>query len=153
MRMKFLNLILLVVIALFLMGAASPEVYFQMTDPVGDEHGYGTYQYPSNIAFKPYVGLFDITEFKVWTDRKGQIYFDTTFGRITNPWMAPEGFIHQNLRIFIDSVPKEGAQILHHRGANVSFNPNYAWDLCLKIVGWGNSRLLVFNNGTSNPIR
>jgi carbohydrate-binding DOMON domain-containing protein len=147
MKVGILILVLLLGAAPLLMGAAEPGIYFQMKDPVGDEHGYGTYQYPSNIAFKPYQGLFDINEFKVWTDQKGQLYLDTTFGKITNPWMAPEGFIHQNLRIFIDSVPNQGMTGLYHQGAYVTFNPKYAWDVCLKIVGWGNSQLITAENG------
>ena len=151
--MKKIQILILTIGCLFfLMGAAGPpEVFFQMQDPIGDEHGPGNYQYPSNIAFRPYQGLFDIQEFKVWSERPGLVYFDTTFGKITNPWMAPEGFIHQNLRIFIDSVPKHGLTNLPQRGAKVSFNPKNAWDLCLKVVGWGNSRFLtVENDGLKN---
>ena len=32
---------------------------------------------------------------------------------------------------------------LPHPGAAVRFNPKYAWDVCLKIVGWGNSQLIT----------
>ncbi|HYH05034.1 MAG TPA: glucodextranase DOMON-like domain-containing protein [Bacillota bacterium] len=128
-----------------LLGAAAayPVVYFQMSDPVADEYGYGTYQYPGNIAFKPYKGLFDITGFKVWSERTGEVCFDTTFGTVTNPWAAPEGFIHQNLRIFIDSQPQRGFTTLPQPGAGVRFNPKNGWDLGLKVVGWENSQLFT----------
>ncbi len=134
---------LLLLVFLLAGAAAAPEVYFQMKDPVGDEHGYGTYQYPSNVAFKPYQGLFDITEFKVWQQGPGEIAFDTTFANNTNPWMAPEGFIHQNVRIFVDSIPNQGATGLMQQGAYVRFDPKYAWDFCLRIAGWGNSQLIT----------
>jgi carbohydrate-binding DOMON domain-containing protein len=132
---------------LVLAGAAGPTVFFQMKDPAGDEHGYGNYQYPTNIAFRPFKGLFDITEFKVWSEQPGLVYFDTTFQDNTNPWMAPEGFIHQNLRIFIDSVPEQGSASLPRRGAYVQFNPKHAWDIGLRIAGWGNSQLIFSDNG------
>ncbi len=127
--------------------AAPPEVYFEMKDPLGDEHGYGTYRYPSNVAFQPYKGLFDITEFKVWGEKPGIICFDTTFANITNPWMAPEGFIHQNLRIMVDSIPDQGETELPQKGAYVSFNPKYGWDFGLKVIGWGNSKIILQDNG------
>jgi carbohydrate-binding DOMON domain-containing protein len=130
-------------LGLLLAGAGYPAVFFEMRDPSGDENGYGSYQYPTNIAFKPYKGLFDITGFKVWSEKPGIIYFDTGFAAITNPWAAPEGFIHQNLRIFIDSRPGEGFVNLPQRGANVSFDPKYAWDIGLKLVGWENSQLFL----------
>lgn len=130
-------------LSLLLIGAGYPAVYFEMRDPAGDEYGYGSYLYPTNIAFKPYKGLFDITGFKVWSEKPGVIYFDTSFAANTNPWAAPEGFIHQNLRIFIDSRPGAGLVNLPQRGAYVSFDPKYAWDIGLKLVGWENSQLLL----------
>lgn len=130
--------------------AADPEIYFQMTDPAGDEYGYGSYVYPTNIAFKPYQGLFDILSFKVSAGPGGAVYFDTAFKTVTNPWAAPEGYIHQNLRIYLDSIPGQGSAVLPERGAYVRFHPKYGWDLCLKVVGWGNSRLISFQNGKLN---
>jgi carbohydrate-binding DOMON domain-containing protein len=147
MKMKpFLILLFLLMAIPFLMGAAAPIVYFDMQDPLGDEHGYGTYQYPSNVAFKPYQGLFDIAEFRVIPGDKGWIYFDTRFAKVTNPWVAPEGFIHQNLRIFINKQPNHGLTILPYLGANVKLDPEYGWEIGLRIVGWGNSQLLTLED-------
>jgi carbohydrate-binding DOMON domain-containing protein len=128
------------------MGATRSVGYFEMKDPINDEHGYGSYQYPSNIAFKPYQGLFDIIEFKVLPGEAGLIYFDTRFAKITNPWVAPEGFIHENIRIFINKQPNQGLTVLPYPGANIKFNPKYGWEVCLRIVGWGNSQLLTLED-------
>lgn len=139
----------LVILAVISMGAATPgEVYFSMTDPVEDEYGYGTYQYPTNIAFQPYQGLFDILQFQVKAGHRGMVYFDTTFRKMSNPWAAPEGFIHQNLRIFIDTVPGQGAIVLPEQGAMVRFHPKYAWDVGLKVVGWDNSKIYTLSGNT-----
>lgn len=147
MRIKPVRLLLFFSFLLASLGGTVAEVYFEMKDPLGDEHGYGSYRYPSNIAFQPYQGIFDITEFKVWAEKPGIIYFDTSFVNITNPWMAPEGFIHQNLRILVDSVPGRGQTELPKKGAYVSFNPKYGWDFCLKVLGWGNSQIIIDDNG------
>jgi carbohydrate-binding DOMON domain-containing protein len=138
----FVYILIVFFTGLLLMGAGYPANYFEMIDPVGDDYGYGSYQYPTNIAFKPYQGLFDLTRFKVWSEKPGEIYFDTSFGMITNPWSAPEGFIHQNLRIFINTRPG-GFLNLPQPGAYVRFHPQAAWEVCLKIVGWENSQLMV----------
>lgn len=156
MQRNYYFILLISIILIFVLtGATYPGVYFQMNDPMGDEHGYGTYQYPTNIAFQPYQGLFDITEFKVWSEKKGAVYFDTSFAKITNPWAAPEGFIHQNLRIFINMQPDQGSTQLPEPGACVTFNPKYPWSIGLKIVGWGNSKLILFQNGklTYHPLQ
>jgi carbohydrate-binding DOMON domain-containing protein len=140
-------LVLLFLSTTITLGATPAEVYFTMKDPLGDEHGYGTYRYPSNVAFQPYQGLFDITEFKVWSEQSETIYFDTTFAKVTNPWMAPEGFIHQNIRIMVDNIPEQGQTELPKKGAYVSFNPKSGWDFCLKVVGWGNSQVIFDQSG------
>jgi len=119
-------------------------IYFEMEDPVMDDSGYGNYQYPTHKAFEPYRGIFDITKFKVWSDQPGMVYFETTFAKVTNPWQAPEGFIHQNLRIYLDTIPKVGLTQLPEKGANVSFDPRYGWDFGLKVVGWGNSKIFKY---------
>ncbi|HBF38078.1 MAG TPA: hypothetical protein DDW50_12230 [Firmicutes bacterium] len=139
-------LLLLMLITSLAAWADAPDVYFDMHDALGDESGYGTYQYPTNIAFKPYRGLFDITEFKVIPGSKGWVYFDTRFTKVTNPWVAPEGFIHQNLRIFINKQPGIGLATPPYPGANIKFNPKYGWEIGLQIVGWGNSRLLILED-------
>lgn len=146
MKIQVVWLVLLFLFTSASWGAAA-EVYFTMEDPLGDEHGYGTYRYPSNVAFQPYQGLFDIIEFKVWSEQPGTIYFDTTFAKVTNPWMAPEGFIHQNIRILVDSMPERGQTELPKKGAYVSFHPKFSWDFCLKVLGWGNSQVILDDNG------
>jgi len=146
-RKFFIVVMLVMILGGSVWGAAYPVVYFEMEDPVGDDYGYGSYQYPTNIAFQPYKGLFDIIGFKVWAEKEGVIYFDTRFATITNPWMAPEGFIHQNLRIYIDTSPKGGCVAPVKRGPNVVFNPKFGWEVCLKVVGWNNSQLITLEDG------
>lgn len=146
-RKWFVAAICVMVLGSCVWGAAYPVVYFEMEDPVGDDYGYGSYQYPTNIAFQPYKGIFDIIGFKVWAEKEGMVYFDTRFATITNPWMAPEGFIHQNLGIYIDTTPKGGCVTPVKRGPNVVFHPKFGWEVCLKAVGWNNSQLITLENG------
>ncbi|MGE5587080.1 MAG: glucodextranase DOMON-like domain-containing protein [Clostridia bacterium] len=119
---------------------AEPVVVLDMDDPVGDDHGPGTYGYPTHKAFVP--GLFDLTHFKVSHDPE-YVYFDATFKEITNPWNAPEGFSHQLINIYIDTTPGAGRTDTLRKGALVAFDRRYGWDLFIKAVGWGGCRVFT----------
>lgn len=106
-----------------------------MEDPIGDDHGPGTYLYPTHAQFAPHEGLLDIEHFRV--DALGEhIRFQITFGAITNPWKAPEGFSHQLIQIYIDHEPG-GETRPFFPGANVVFSPKAPWDTMLKVTGYG----------------
>lgn len=143
------------VIALIsLMGAASagPEIFFLQNDPTEDDYGSGGYTYPKNIAFEPYKGLFDLQEFRVWREQEKVIFFDLKFAKLTNPWAAPEGFIHPIVHIYIDSRP--GGQIVPATpGPDVRFPPEYAWDTCVIGAGWGNSRIITYDEADEQIIQ
>lgn len=118
------------------------RIVWEADDPEGDDHGPGTYVYPTNPAFAPFAGIFDLTGFKVSCDDEN-VYFDTELVRITNTWNAPEGFSHQLINIFIDTTPGAGRTDTLKEGAFVSFMPQYAWDVKIKIMGWGGSRVYL----------
>lgn len=144
----------LIIIALIsLMGAsAGPEIFFCQDDPSGDDYGPGTYIYPKNIAFEPYKGLFDLKEFRVWREKEKVVYFDLKFAKLTNPWAAPEGFIHPIVHIYIDSRP--GGQIVTATpGPDVRFKPEFAWDICIIGAGWGNSRLITYDEADEQIVQ
>lgn len=137
MRLKWLALLMFGL--LFLGAKSGPITYFQMADPIGDDNGPGGYIYPRNIAFEPYKGLFDLTDFRVWQENAREVNFDVKIAKVTNPWMAPEGFIHPVVHIYIHTQP--GGEIIPATpGPNVCFAPEYGWQYCLVAAGWGNSR-------------
>jgi len=51
-----------------------------VTDPAGDDHGPGTYQYPTSSSFS--AGSFDLTRFQVIT-AGGTVYLRTTLDKLT----------------------------------------------------------------------
>ena len=55
---------------------------WEADDPVGDDDGPGTYTYPTNPAFSPFSGIFDLTHFKVLHDPEN-VCFEITMARIT----------------------------------------------------------------------
>ncbi len=118
--------------------------YFEASDPEGDDYGPGSYIYPRNLAFKPYEGLFDLLNFRV-SGNDEFIFFDLKVKNITNPWSAPEGFIHPVIHVYIDT--DEGGRIKPlNEALGVEFSPQYAWEYCLEGIGWESSMITYLNS-------
>ncbi|HHV63117.1 MAG TPA: hypothetical protein GXX51_10830 [Firmicutes bacterium] len=140
-----LALFLFILFGTYLGGLSAAQgqarVVMDMDDPEGDDHGPGSYVYPLHKAFQ-HDGLFDLLHFTVSYDSE-YVYFDSTFKEITNPWNAPEGFSHQLINIYIDSISGEGKTQTLKPGAQVVFDKRYAWDFQVKVLGWGGSRVFT----------
>lgn len=117
------------------------RILIRFGDPPGDDWGPGKYTYPTDQGFAPGKGLFDLLEFSV-REKGDTLLFDLTFGAVTNPWRAPEGFFHQRVDIFIDAEPGKGRTTLVEEGANVRFCAEHPWDLWLRGEPWGGSAVL-----------
>jgi len=116
------------------------KVFFEAVDPEGDDYGPGSYLYPQNLAFRPYEGLYDLLAFRVSAAGE-DLFFDLRIKHVTNPWNAPEGFIHPVINIYIDTKP--GGRITPLNDAlGVRMPPQYGWELCLAGVGWESSQLV-----------
>lgn len=70
----------------------------QVTDPVGDDHGPGSYTYPTDSAFNP--GSMDLTGFEVYRDGDTVRFITSTAGPINNPW-GGNGMSTQRLNIYV----------------------------------------------------
>ncbi|HEY8343892.1 MAG TPA: glucodextranase DOMON-like domain-containing protein [Bacillota bacterium] len=116
------------------------HVFFEAVDPEGDDYGPGTYVYPRNKAFQPYKGLFDLLSFKVLKAEQETIYFDVTIHTVTNPWAAPEGFIHPVIHIYI-STGKNGSVKPIDGGPDVVFTDRHPWKYAITLIAWENSAL------------
>src|SRR5690606_35285109 len=116
------------------------EVYFTAVDPEGDDYGPGSYVYPRNLAFRPYEGLYDLLSFRVAGDGE-HLFFDLQIKQVTNPWNAPEGFIHPVIHIYIDTKPG-GKTTPVSEAFGVKLASRYGWEFCLVGVGWESSRLV-----------
>lgn len=135
--------VLLVICLLTVVGACAGdqergEIYFSAEDPERDDNGPGTYIYPRDPAFAPYEGLFDLLAFKVWSDGGENVYFDVTIKTVTNPWQAPEGFIHPVIHIYIVTGRGESTEPVNE-GPRVIFSPQDPWEFCVTGIGWENS--------------
>ncbi|WP_203566547.1 family 49 glycosyl hydrolase [Aestuariimicrobium ganziense] len=72
-----------------------------LSDPTGDDHGPGSYTYPTDSAFNP--GSMDLTGMTVYRDGDTIRFVTTTAAPITNPW-GGNGMSIQRLNIHLSSL-------------------------------------------------
>jgi carbohydrate-binding DOMON domain-containing protein len=106
-----------------------------VVDPTGDDHGPGTYTYPTDTVFEK--GVFDITDFKVGVSDTDMVFTFTLAGQIKNPWNSGNNFSVQSLDVYVDKDPGKGtgSRILLP-GRNASLMKGDGWDFAVWAEGW-----------------
>jgi alpha-amylase/alpha-mannosidase (GH57 family) len=115
--------------------AARGEAVLEMTDPIGDDHGPGSYTYPTNAVFEP--GVFDLMKFTVTDDAEQVVFTARVAGPVENPWGSPIELSLQTLDIYLDTDGQAGSgltDLLPGRNARVA--PEDAWEYCIWVEGW-----------------
>lgn len=110
-------------------------VLFEIEDPEGDDHGAGTYTYPTDAVFQNKA--FDLKSFRVSYDDKNLIFRVGFYGPIPNPWGSPSGLAIQTIDIYIDQDPGKasGARLLLP-GRNAALTAGNGWEYALWLEGW-----------------
>ncbi len=103
-----------------------------IADPEGDDHGPGTYEYPSDKVFA--AGTFDITSFEVAEDDNNLIFRFTMAGALNNGWGAPNGMGIHTLDVYIDAAPGGERKLLP--GRNAALPKESGWEFALWAEGW-----------------
>ena len=122
---------------------------FEINDPEGDDHGPGTYTYPTDEVF---IGkVYDLKSFKVSYDDNNLILKIDLFGQILNPWNSPMNLSIQTVDIYIDMDPgsSSGSRKLLP-GRNLSLGPGDGWEYALWLEGW-TPQILAPDPTTSEP--
>ncbi|MDW8068889.1 MAG: glucodextranase DOMON-like domain-containing protein [Anaerolineae bacterium] len=104
-------------------------------DPEGDDHGPGTYTYPTDDVFKPQV--FDLKSFTVAYDEKNLVFKFVFYGPVPNPWGSPNNLALQTLDVYVDKDPGAGtgARLLLP-GRNAALEAGNGWDVAVWAEGW-----------------
>ncbi|MFZ1947117.1 MAG: glucodextranase DOMON-like domain-containing protein, partial [bacterium] len=131
-RRMILPSVLAAALAAVLLAAAPTARAYEVTftDPVGDDHGPGTYVYPLDPVFAD--GVFDIVRFTA-REVGSKVRFEVEIaGELSDPWGSGAGFSLQNIDIYIDTdgVSGSGATWSLER-RNVDFSPGSAWEYCV----------------------
>ena len=117
-------------LSLTLPSPASAVVLADLSDPVGDDSGPGSYAYPANGVFTP--GCFDLTRV-VAHDLGSTVRFEFTIaGTLTNPFASESGFSLQSIDLYVDldSAPGTGA-FWTPDGRHADFSSEAGWERCV----------------------
>jgi hypothetical protein len=108
---------------------------FEALDPEGDDHGGGSYTYPTDPLFTP--GSYDLTGFTVGESGDDLVFSLDVLAPVLNPWDSPNGLSIQTFDIYVDTDPTtaNGARRFLP-GRNVSWESGSGWDRALTIEGW-----------------
>jgi carbohydrate-binding DOMON domain-containing protein len=117
---------------------------FEMTDPVGDDKGPGTYTYPTDAVYKP--GSFDMTKVEVVPKGDTVEFRVTVKAKIEDPWDSKawdgNGFSVQMVAIHIDTDHVKGSGVRDSLpGFNVRFAEDEAWDKVVIISPQSRTRI------------
>ncbi|NQV06139.1 hypothetical protein HQ535_06290, partial [bacterium] len=114
---------------------SSVEVFLDVADPIGDDHGPGTYEYPSDSLFTP--GSYDLTGGSVGTEGGDLVITLQTLATIANPWGSPNGLSIQTFDIYIDTDPGQGtgARVLIP-GRNAALPEGFGYEYGITVEGW-----------------
>jgi len=111
------------------------ELVLEVKDPEGDDHGPGTYTYPTDGVFS--AQNFDIDTFTVATDAKNVIFSFKFFGPLPNPWGSGINLSLQTMDVYIDKDPGKGTgNRMLLPGRNASLTEGNGWDYVVWAEGW-----------------
>lgn len=105
-----------------------------ITDPTGDDHGPGTYTYPTDGVFSS--GNFDITQFQAGYDDENIVFKFTMDGPVDNPWGGGNGLSLQTFDIYIDKDGDGEGGSAFLPGRNAALAEGEAWDYAVHVEGW-----------------
>ncbi|MGQ9477820.1 MAG: glucodextranase DOMON-like domain-containing protein [Candidatus Bipolaricaulia bacterium] len=125
----------------------SGELLASFADPQGDDHGPGSYVYPTDPVFHQEPGIFDLLDYSIYdSGRNWLLVF--SFTSLPNPWNGPHGFSHPLLNLYLDVAPGGAVEAAEGGDAmQIRLHPSYPWDWFLRIAGWAYGRLLATPEG------
>jgi len=110
------------------------------SDPTGDDHGPGSYTYPTSDDF--YENAFDLTDVAAAESRERVRFSFELDADIRNPWGLPRGFSHQFFQVYMrdrDATDSQPATTEGRFGTNLEFDSPYHYRLAVN--GEGHARV------------
>ena len=125
-------------------------VVLEVQDPQGDDHGPGSYTYPTGPVFEPQV--YDLESFAVGVDEKNVVFRFQLFGPINNPWGSAINLSVQTFDVYIDLDPSAGTgRRLLLPGRNAALEEGNGWEYAIWVEGW--QQELWSNDETGQPFQ
>jgi alpha-amylase/alpha-mannosidase (GH57 family) len=124
------------------------EPLLAVTDPVGDDHGPGTYTYPTDGVFA--AGSYDLEAFSVGQSGEELVFTFDVVAPIQNSWNSPRGFSIQTFDLYIDQDPGAGTGIRTMIGGrNAALGPDDGWEYGITVEGWYPAIYVANPDGTA----
>ncbi len=110
-------------------------VILEVADPELDDHGPGTYTYPTDGVFS--AQNYDIKTFTVAYDEKNLIFKFAFYGPVPNPWGSGVNLSLQTMDVYVDKDPGAGtgARLLLP-GRNAALKEGDGWEFAVWAEGW-----------------
>ncbi|MDF1500581.1 MAG: glucodextranase DOMON-like domain-containing protein [Anaerolineales bacterium] len=125
-----------------------PNVFAVFEDPATDDHGPGTYDYPSDQVFKS--GVFDLTGLTIGYDEQDMIFRLEFRGPVVNEWGSPNGLSIQTIDLYIDTDGAETGDRVLLPGRNAALEPGHGWDYAIWAEGWTPG---IYTPGSEGPVQ
>lgn len=109
------------------------DLVLEVIDPVGDDHGPGSFTYPTDQVFLD--GSYDLTRFQVGEADDEIVFVFDVDAPVANPWGSPVGLSVQTFDVYIDAIPGSGERLLLP-GRNAALEEGSGWDVAVTIEGW-----------------
>lgn len=110
--------------------AGAAEAGIRFSDAKGDDHGPGSYRYPTDTVYKK--GSFDITGLAVDTQGENAVFEVTFDADLEDAWGTKTGFSTQTVLLFIDLDGVAGSGYTDSLpGLNLAFASDSAWERVL----------------------
>ena len=122
------------------------DVRLEVDDPIGDDHGPGTYTYPTDAVFVS--GSYDLTRFIAGVEGADVVFTFEVAASIRNPWGSPVGLSVQTFDVYIDADPGagSGARMLID-GRNAALETGNGWEAALTVEGWDSALYVASETG------
>jgi alpha-amylase/alpha-mannosidase (GH57 family) len=121
------------------------EVVAQFEDPTGDDHGPGSFTYPTDKVFVE--GAYDLTGFQLGVADDEVVFVFDVAAPIGNPWNSPVGLSVQTFDVYIDAAPGTGERLLLP-GRNAALDEGEGWNAAVAVEGWMSKVVRVDGDGT-----
>jgi alpha-amylase/alpha-mannosidase (GH57 family) len=123
------------------------DVFLEVSDPAGDDHGPGTYTYPRDEVFIP--GSYDLLGFSAGVSGDDLVLTFDVAAPIHNPWGSPVGLSVQTFDVYIDRDPGAGTgQRVLLPGRNAALEEGNGWEYALTVEGWDSALYLARPDGS-----
>jgi alpha-amylase/alpha-mannosidase (GH57 family) len=125
-------------------------IILNVDDPTGDDHGPGSYTYPTDGVFGN--GAYDITNFQVGYDDENIVFRFTMRGPVENPWGSGNGLSIQTFDVYIDQDGDGQGGEAMLPGRNLAFQEGYAWDYAITVEGWESGVFVPAADGNQEKV-